>query len=1178
MSKEKLEEVIEYEDEELDEDYIEDQEKLSDNDKVEQDSTGQVKFKSVNHHKRAEANEVESDGEIATYANYALEYFGHRCALSGEKFVAFDNPVERDNNKRITTNLSAEHVVALTTGGNDIIPNIVPTVLQYNIQKNGYYILDWWPKAKNINENPIYSPEKLLKLVNYMLKSLQIRKDLGIKKQPREYRKRLLTPNEIDEFLAQEEIAEKLLSDTITATTEVEDSKSILTQIPQQEGAIPSLAKQKEKETKITEAMFLTDALEVLEKEEKIPQEITEKLQNMYKEVEGEIPFEIEVRKNILSVLEQMGIENNKYTVANDLLLNSGLLEQARDIEKDEILNLIEEYLKNQEEKLREILSEEQTKIAISNMPKVLYDETVVNRIEFWKKYRKTNLNELIKSNTKTDEFVDILIILKKSGINLSGIASRSTLNSIIEGLQKNEQKRLLEEIQSLGLNNNKEYPIGRILYDLKRDKNINKFKECIESINSNEINLTSDELIKLTVNTFISTDDIIEVIRILKDHDINLAIQKIDTINSIIQNKSQEEQNLIIRQLQKINYSINGEWNFSSRLQVQKNNHAIEFKESIIKLREEFIIKGKNFTEEEINRLVNKSTITLDEIVDIIRTLKEHSINIDIQSKDTIQDLINIKPKEEQERIVEELKRINPIIERNLNFGRRFQDAKSRNKEYILEKLKNNGILLTEYEYKQIALSQSDYCVSVEQIIEIMKNLNKNNIPIKISKRTSIGQLIESKPEEEQQRIIEELKMIQVSIDKNWNWGRKLYDVKRKFPLELKKGIETLKLEGIEFSEYELKKLTEERTTERNITTEDMLDIIRILKQNNVEINIKQRQAISDILREKKKEEQKKIVEELQKINSKIEMNWPIGNRLSQQKRKHIKELKEGIKQLELEGIFFSEEEKDSLQKHIPKDSIEVLTGVLIELKKAGINILQIRKTNSYTVYNLINESELDEERSKELLERISEITEEVDYKIGSRICQAKTRNSANFQRSLESIKNKDKSNFFSIQEIEGITITRTSLETEISKTLRICKILYDNGIDLKRITLNKKEKGKYRGIMLKEISQEGIDIKKIIEENNLDENFNYGSKIKMLRGAYNGTEKSPITKEERKITEILGLVKKERSSKKIIKNTIKENKDNLSDAMQVGKELEAEVLMAEKVEGRSVSDGRGQ
>ena len=175
MAKEELEKVTEYE--YYEEDYIEE----SDNDKVEQDSKGQVKFKSVNHYRRAEANEVETDGEIATYANYALEYFGYRCALSGEKFVVFENPVEREKNNRITTNLSAEHVVALTTGGNDIIPNIVPTVLQYNIQKNGYYILDWWPKAKDINGNTIYSPEKLLKLVNYMLKSLQARKDLGIK-------------------------------------------------------------------------------------------------------------------------------------------------------------------------------------------------------------------------------------------------------------------------------------------------------------------------------------------------------------------------------------------------------------------------------------------------------------------------------------------------------------------------------------------------------------------------------------------------------------------------------------------------------------------------------------------------------------------------------------------------------------------------------------------------------------------------------------------------------------------------------------------------------------------------------------------------------------------------------------------------------------------------------------
>ena len=55
MAKEELEDIIEYEDYEAD--YIEEPEELSDNDKVVQNSKGQVKFKSVNHSKRAEANE-----------------------------------------------------------------------------------------------------------------------------------------------------------------------------------------------------------------------------------------------------------------------------------------------------------------------------------------------------------------------------------------------------------------------------------------------------------------------------------------------------------------------------------------------------------------------------------------------------------------------------------------------------------------------------------------------------------------------------------------------------------------------------------------------------------------------------------------------------------------------------------------------------------------------------------------------------------------------------------------------------------------------------------------------------------------------------------------------------------------------------------------------------------------
>ena len=393
MAKDEFEDIID--DEEYENSDDENEDELSEElfeDKLTKDKEGHAKFKVVNHSERALANGVSSDGEVAIYANYALEYFDYRCALSGEKFVIFDEPVKREKNK-ITTNLSAEHIVALVTGGNDIIPNIVPSVLQYNIQKNGYYILDWWSKARDIEGNPIYTPEKLLKLTNFMLKSLQIRKELGIKPSKREYRKRLMAPNEIDEYLAQEGVAEKLISDTITATQNDVDGKKILTKIPGKEGDIPSLAKQKEKDTKITESMFLVDAIEKLEREN-IPQEIIQKLKQMYLEVEGEIPFEIEVRQQILAVIEENGIEENKYTVANDILINSWVLENLKDKnlrDSAEVRKFIQDYFASKMEELKSAFSEEIMWQIVNYRPEVIYnqearqDEQVM--IELYKKY-----------------------------------------------------------------------------------------------------------------------------------------------------------------------------------------------------------------------------------------------------------------------------------------------------------------------------------------------------------------------------------------------------------------------------------------------------------------------------------------------------------------------------------------------------------------------------------------------------------------------------------------------------------------------------------------------------------------------------------------------------------------------------------------------------------------------
>ena len=529
MSKEELEEVIEYEDEYYEENFIEEQEELSDNDQVEQDSKGQVKFKSVNHHKRAEANEVESDGETATYANYALEYFGYRCALSGEKFVAFDNAVEREGNAKLTTNLSAEHIVALTTGGNDIIPNIVPTVLQYNLQKNGYYILDWWPKARNIEGKPIYNEERLLKLVNYMLKSLQIRKELGIKERPREYKKRLLKPNAIDEYLAQGEIASGLISDVITATEDDIDGKKILTKIPESEGSIPSLSEQKENEIKITEEMFLVDAIDVLEREKDIPQEIIESLKELYKEVEGEIPFEVEVRRNILSVLKEMGIEENKYIVANTLLINTNLLEKARE-NKEAIQNIIKEYLKKQIEELREVLTEDQIKIAISNMPNVLFEETTRNRIKFWKDTRGENFEEILQrgGENSADSFIDNIIKLQMLGVDTNKLVQGDTIESLTK-----KSEIPTERLEEAGLNpkDNIGNKKNKIAVYYKKEQKGEKPKGTPPTQEQVE------ELLKLGISleSINSTEEFISQIKILQELgvDTNKLVQG-DTIESL--------------------------------------------------------------------------------------------------------------------------------------------------------------------------------------------------------------------------------------------------------------------------------------------------------------------------------------------------------------------------------------------------------------------------------------------------------------------------------------------------------------------------------------------------------------------------------------------------------------------------------------------------------------------
>lgn len=108
---------------------------------------------------------------------------------------------------------------------------------------------------------------------------------------------------------------------------------------------------------------------------------------------------------------------------------------------------------------------------------------------------------------------------------------------------------------------------------------------------------------------------------------------------------------------------------------------------------------------------------------------------------------------------------------------------------------------------------------------------------------------------------------------------------------------------------------------------------------------------------------------------------------------------------------------------------------------------------------------------------------------------------------------------------------------DKNVEKLIKIARVLVKNGVDLSKIKLSKIVNGKQKRILLDEISQDGIDIKKIIEENNLDGKFRWGSRVNDLRTYYNGHGKYRLTEQMAKKVEEAGLIEKETIIKKVIK-----------------------------------------
>jgi len=848
MSKEKLE----Y-DKELQEQDIELEMALDEieGEKVESNEDGQLVYKSVYHKDRAAKFGVLSDGETSKYVNIALEYFDHRCALSGEKFEYID---AEEIDRKLTSNLSAEHVVPLCQGGHDIVPNLVPSVLQYNISKNGYYLLDWWKHQKDTEGKQIYSPYRLLKLTNFMIKSLQAREYSQGKttaKKVEKYKEIILTDNEIDKFLkeieAQDEIENsekdnrerKIYSSVITATTLDENNKKVLTKIPEIETNIPSrseqIRNQEQVDARVMMDIFLMDAVKVLEQQLPNETELHSKLNEKLASVVGEIPFEVKVRNIILERLNEIEITDNRYSIANDWLKNTTILQEVKKLENlDQTKKYINTYIEqNILSKLNNILDEQQLKIAISNRPKLLYDEIERNRLKFWKENRNYKFEEILQKNDSTDTIIDVLIILKKNGIDITKIKS-----TIYETIKDNENKsQILKDLESIIIEENVEG--WDIVHKLSKQKstNINKIKKEIECILEEGIYFTDEEIKRITekMKSEDATKEIIDVIKILNKNKISIEkIKKRGLIKDLLEEKTEKERIKIVKELSEVLGESAEEWPIGERLGTQKSKNNIEkFKEELEKAMEE----GLELTNEEINKLTKKqikSKNPIKDMIEVVKVLKHNDINIsNIKVNGIIKDLFVGKTQEELIKIISELENVIgenveewPICRQISNLKRK--DSIEIFKEELEKVKKEENINFMLPEMKVLTTIQN----KARDLLEVLKVLKKYEVHIdEIQTRgRTINELIEKNKDKE--KILEELGEIITDQEDigEWDVGTHLGTQKRKNNIKsFQEELEVAMNEGLELTDEEIHNLLD---LNRGKDTSRSDEVIKFMKQ----------------------------------------------------------------------------------------------------------------------------------------------------------------------------------------------------------------------------------------------------------------------------------------------------------------------------------------------------------
>lgn len=362
--------------------------------------SGILNFESAVNNNNKRAEKMNAVGKLTSEDfETAYLYFNGNCVYSG---------------KPIDTKLSIEHIIPVMSGGHSLAFNCVPVIKKYNEQKSGFHLLDWWRMQTDENGNSLYNPHRLLKLINYMIKCLEVINE----KNKKDY---VLTDNEIDKFLNENlgmlnlDFSKPYKKPTYKNISKIE---TYLRKEMTQEEYMAKMYDELER-FKLNVAIFFEEALYELSKD--IPQEIIDALKqkissipNIYiddkkvfkKEMDEK---DIAIRKNVIEWSEREKIDN-KYGIIG--YMDFEVLKKQQDVSL---------FLDGRKQKILELLgaNEKDFDNIVNRIPNILTDLDVEDRINDLVNGLKINTNKIENKSSELYRYVTNKPDLLLSGENM---------------------------------------------------------------------------------------------------------------------------------------------------------------------------------------------------------------------------------------------------------------------------------------------------------------------------------------------------------------------------------------------------------------------------------------------------------------------------------------------------------------------------------------------------------------------------------------------------------------------------------------------------------------------------------------------------------------------------------------------------------------------------------------